>query len=83
MVALARKMPCGGLSKRVKLNLSLKASLPNFYENCLVFNQLNEYAYKYQLANICDKGDDIRGLFKLFLDRISFKLKTKSLYIET
>lgn len=47
LVALARKMPCGGLSKRVKLNPSLKTSVPNFNENCLVFNQLNEYAFKY------------------------------------
>jgi len=58
-------MPCGGLSKRVKLNPSLKACAPNFYEDCLVFNKLNEYAYKYRLANICDKGEDIRGI--LFL----------------
>jgi len=37
-MALARKMPCGGFSKRVKLNPSLKASTPKFFENCLVFN---------------------------------------------
>ena len=62
-------MSCGGPSKRVKLTPPLKASIPKFFENCLVFNQINEYAFKYNLVNICDKGNDITGLFFVYFYR--------------
>ena len=59
-------MPCGGLSKRIKFEPCLKASGQKFFEDCLVFNRYNEYAFKYKLVNICDRGADIEGFFKKF-----------------
>ena len=61
-MALARKMPCGGPSKRVKLQPSLKSQSPLFEENCLVFNKMGEYAWKYRLVNICDRGQEMIGI---------------------
>ncbi len=75
-------MPVGGRSKRVKLPPNPKVYTQKLYENFLTFNQCNEFAYKYDLASLCDKRSDSEGT-PLISEWISQKLKYKSFYLET
>ena len=76
LVAIARKMPTGGASKRIKLNPVAKKPQQYFNVNQLVLNLSNEFAFVYTLSNICDKSHDSK-------DFTSYKLRTHTLYLQT